>query len=173
MERLKFLGVESPCTIVQRSPTCRRWIQFPEPSIHRVSFLMHPQFIEFGFHQIIHFIELNGRKTEISYDSSFHRSDNQDRRLRIRKICLPKIPINARSHSPNYNGRFASCIFAPKYLLIPAPVLVAVEDHKVPGIGFTSIHVGTSLLQSGSYRPINTAVQQFALDDSLVHFPVH
>ena len=69
-----------------------------------------------------------------------------------------KITINVRSHSPNRNATFASYIFAPKYLLIPAPVLVAIEDDKMPGIGVTSIHVGTSLFQSISYRPINTAV---------------
>ena len=74
MERLKFFGVESLCTIRQRSPTCRRRIKFPEPSMHRVSFLTHPQFVEPGFHQLIDFTELRERKAEISWDSGFRRT---------------------------------------------------------------------------------------------------
>ena len=74
MERLKFLGIESLCTIQQRSPTCRRRIQFPEPSMHHVSFLAHPQFIEPGFHQIIDFTELSKRKAEISWNAGFRRT---------------------------------------------------------------------------------------------------
>ena len=74
MERLKFLGGESLCTIRQRSPTCRHRILCPEPSMHRVSFLTHPQFIEPGFHQIIDFTDLRERKAEISWDSGFRRT---------------------------------------------------------------------------------------------------